>query len=239
MKALLRACALALLLAAAPAGAAAPANADEVLKRYVDAMGGHEKLARIQSRRMEAKLSMGWISATLKSRIIHPNRFEEEASMLGMGMSSGYDGTTGWTRKGGKATVVQGKELTRMLRGHSLDWYRHFAAWYPTRKLLPDAQVDGVKVHVVEMVSDLGDRQVWRFDAATGLLKQMEATKQEDPKEPPVQVISTVADYREVDGILLAFKVTGTEGSKKFSLTVQSVQHNGPQEPIRFPAEKK
>jgi len=239
MNALLRSCTLALLLLATAAGAAPPANADEVLDRYIEALGGHERLGRIQSRVMESKISLGWLSLGLTSRILHPNRFEEQASILGQGGGSGYDGKTGWTRRGGKITVVQGKELTRMLRGHSLDWYRHFAQWYPTRRLLPDTQVDGVKLHVVEMISDMGDRQVWRFDADTGLLRQMEGSQQEDPKKPPVTVISNVGDYREVDGILLAFKVTGTEGSRKFSLTVESVQHNLPQEPIRFPGEKK
>lgn len=241
MRLMPRLCGAALLACTmGPAIAAAPASADEVLKTYVDAIGGSEKLAHIQTRVMEAKISLGWLSLKLKSRLIRPNRFEDEASILGQGGGSGYDGTTGWTRKGSTVTVVQGKELKRMLRGHSLDWDRQFSHWYPTRRLLPDAEIDGVKVHVVEMIADTGDREIWRFDAATGLLKQLEGSKQDekDKNAAPVKVVSNISDYRRVDGILLAFRITGTEGKKDFSMEVLSVVHNQALDPVKFPAEE-
>lgn len=237
MKALAWFCGAVLLSGVAQSAlAAAPASADEVLKAYVDAVGGSERLAQIRNRAMEAKVSIGWLSLTLKSRLIRPNLYVEEASILGQGGGSGYDGTTGWKRKGGDITVVQGKDLKRLLRGHSLDWDQHLTRWYPTRRLLPDAEVGDRKVRVVEMIADTGDREIWRFDAVTGLLLQLEGSQQENPEEPAVTVISNISDYRRIDGILLAFKVSGTQGKKEFSMTLQSVVHNQPVEPVRFPA---
>ena len=239
MKALLRSCIAALVLLSGTAGAAAPTTADQVVERHFAAIGGSENLARIQSRVMEAKISVGWISLRLKSRLQRPNHWEEEATILGQGGGSGYDGKTAWTRKGSKITVVQGKEFKRLLRGHSLDLDRHYKEWYPSRRLLPDAMVDSVKVNVLEMTAETGEREIWRFDASTGLLKQVEGDKLDTADTPPPRVISNVSDYRRIDGILLAHSVTGTEGSKKFSMTLESVQHNLPAVVIRFPGVEK
>lgn len=237
MTAAIRAFCVALFLLTFRAGAEAPVNADEVLQRYVDAVGGSEKLKAIRSRTMEARISMGWLSAKLKSRIVYPNRYVEEASIFGQDVESGYDGTTGWTRKGSKLRVVTDKALQRLLRGHSLDWDQQMPQWYPVRRLLPDEQLDGTTLHVVELTADTGEREIWRFDAATGLLRQFVGNKfdEDDPDKPPVPVTTTIDEYREVDGIRLAHKLTSVEGSTKVTMTVESVKHNQPQAPIQFP----
>lgn len=238
MKIYLQVLALALLLPLGAAHAANASTADEVLQRHIEALGGHDKLARIQTRVMEAKISVGWFSAKMKSRLIRPNIYEAEATILGQGGGSGYDGTTGWVRKGSKISVAPDKELKRMLRGNSLDWDRKFKQFYPTRRLLPDETVDGKGVKAVELIADNGDREIWRFDTATGLLKQLETTKQDEENPEPVKIISNVSDYREVGGILVAHKIAGLEGKREFSMELLSVVFNQPVAPIRFPGTK-
>lgn len=236
MTAAIRIFALSILLLALQVHAAAPSTADEVLQRYIAAVGGSERLGSIQSRTMETKMSVGWLSTKVSSRSLYPNHFEQEASFLGKRFGSGYDGTTGWKRDGSKVTEVSGKELKRLLREHSLDWDRQLTQWYPIRNRLPDAQLDGTTLHVVEMMTDTEEREIWRFDAETGLLKQLERSVQDDPAKPAVLVVSTVDEYREVDGIRLPFKISGVGDSKTFTMTVESVQHNQPQAPIRAPS---
>ncbi|HEY1077564.1 MAG TPA: hypothetical protein VGE51_12805 [Fontimonas sp.] len=212
------------------------AAADEVMQAYVAACGGRENLDRIQNRVTESKLSMGWISAGVKSTLVRPDRFVDEAKLLGMASGSGYDGTTGWTRDGGKLTVVTGAELTRLLRGHSLDWYKQYPAWYPVRRRLPDAMLDGAAMHVIELTATTGETEIWRFDAQTGLLSQIEGYKFEKDKEP-VKVISTLGDYRKVDGVTLPHSVKATDGKRTFSAVVETLRHNQTLAPIRFPAD--
>ncbi|HSW11263.1 MAG TPA: hypothetical protein VLI06_00395 [Solimonas sp.] len=239
MKTLLHLCGCALLAFAGIATAAPATTADQILDRYIAACGGSENLSRIRNRVMEAKISSGILSLKVKTQLVWPNLWDEQGSLLGIAAGSGHDGSTAWTIKGSDITVVQGKEFRRLLRGHSLDWHKQIRQWYPTRRLLPDAVVDGSKVQVLEMIADTGDREVWRFDAATGLLRQLESIKQEDdPDEPPVMIISNLGDYRQVDGVTLAFRITGTEGRKKFSLDMLSLVNNGKVEAPRFPAKK-
>lgn len=209
-------------------------EADRVLAAYVEAIGGPAALARIQSRTMESTISSGLLRMKVKSRLHRPDRFEDESSLLGFTAGAGYDGQRGWTRKGSKVEPVQGVELTRALRGHTLDWSRQYKTFYPVRRRLPDTEVEGVKLQVVELTTTTGEKEIWRFDAATGLLKQLQGLKFEKDKEP-VPVLSTLSDYRLVDGLRLPFRMTGSDGSREFTVTVTSLVHNQPGAPIVYP----
>ncbi|MES2684245.1 MAG: hypothetical protein V4650_12065 [Pseudomonadota bacterium] len=222
-----------LLFATSPARAE-PA-ADRILKTYVEAVGGSGALARIQSRQFKTTLSSGLLRMKVDSRLVRPNLFEEQSTFLGFSSSNGHDGRTGWNRKRGKTEIVQGVELARMLRGHSLDWDQQLQRWYPTRQRLADAEVAGVKVQVVELTAATGEKEIWRFDAATGLLKQIEGFKFEKDK-PPVKIVSSLDDYRKVDGVLLPHRMTATDGKREFLIVMSDLVHNQVKEPIRLPA---
>ncbi len=221
---------------AAP-GAGESASADEVLQAYVEASGGNAALGRIQNRTTESKLSMGWLSASVKSTLVQPNLFLDEASMLAVSSSSGYDGRNGWKREGSKIEPLQGTELARMLRGHSLDWHLKLPSWYPIRKRLPDAELGGAAVHVLELTASTGEKEIWRLDAKSGLLRQIEGFAFEKDK-PPVKAITTFSDFRKIDGVVLPHKTTITDGKRTFIATVASLKHNQPVATPRLPAKE-
>lgn len=227
--------------ATGPSRAAPAANesaaADAVLQSHIEASGGSSNLARIQNRVTESKLSMGWLSATLKSTLVQPNLFLDEASMLAVSSSSGYDGHAGWKRDGSKLESLQGSELTRMLRGHSLDWYLKLQSWYPVRKRLPDAELEGTPVHVLELTASTGEKEIWRLDARSGLLRQVEGFAFEKDK-PPTKAVTTFSDYRKIDGIVLPYKTTITDGKRTFTAVVGSLKHNQPVTPPKLPAKE-
>ena len=216
---------------------AEPAAADGILKAYVEAVGGSAALARIQSRQFKTTISSGLLRMTVDSKLVRPNLFEDQSSFLGFDTSSGHDGRSGWNRKRGKVEIVQGVELARMLRGHSLDWDQQLPRWYPTRQRLADADVAGVKVQVVELTASTGEKEIWRFDAATGLLKQIEGFKFEKDK-PPVKVISSFEDYRLVDGVRLPHRMTASDGKREFVIVMKDLVHNQVRDPIRAPADE-
>ncbi|AXQ31308.1 hypothetical protein D0B54_22640 [Solimonas sp. K1W22B-7] len=228
-------------LAAGPCRAAAAAgesaSADDILQAHVEASGGSANLARIQNRTTESKLSMGWLSASLKSTLVQPNLFLDEASMLAASSSSGYDGHTGWKRDGSKIEALQGNELARTLRGHSLDWHLKLPSWYPQRKRLPDAELEGTPVHVLELTASTGEKEIWRLDAGSGLLLQVEGFAFEKDK-PPVKAFTTFSDYRKIDGVVLPYKTTISDGKRTFTVVVQSLKHNLAVTPPRLPAKE-
>lgn len=227
----------ALALCTAISAFAAPAlDADQVFEQYITAMGGADRLGQVRTRSYEGKVSSGLLSSHFQSRFERPNHFQEEFSFLGMSSANGYDGNKGWMKKGGDVTVVSGDILTRAIRGHSLDWYSQYKTWYPTRRLLPDGNISGTPVHVIETTAVNGDREVWSFDAKSGLLLQLQGTTHEEGK-PPEAITTSFSDYQSFDGVQLACKVSAQMGKKTLSMTISNVRQNVAIDPIRFPAE--
>ena len=222
-------------LAPAPLQAQSPAaEADALLERYVEAIGGREALLAIRSRSTQMKLSSGLIRLGIISRQIAPDLYEETATMLGLSGGSGYDGSTAWTRKGDDYTVLQGRELQRQVFTHRLDRVTRLAEMYPQRRRLPDAQAGGQTLQRVELTSTLGEVEIWSFDA-TGLLRRVDTTQDKGEDGGVVAITLTLDDYRAQDGVRLAHRIVAQEGRKKITMQVESVAHNQPMPPIRYP----
>lgn len=214
---------------------AEPATADAILQAHIDAMGGSAALARIESRTFRATISSGLLKMRVESTLVRPNRFEDRGSFLGMGSSSGYDGKTGWMTKRGDTEIVQGVELARAIRGHSLDWDQQIRRWYPVRQQKLDLVLDGRRLRVVEMTAATGEKETWRFDAATGLLHQIDGFSFEKD-QPPAKLLTTFDDYRTVDGIRLAHRVTLADGKREMTMVITELAHNQVTRTIRAPA---
>lgn len=213
-------------------------TADQVVDRYIEAMGGARALGAIQSRETEGVVKIGWVTVKTHSRLERPNHYVDSMTVLGIfAGDNGYDGKRAWARKRSDAKLVTGDDFKRAIRGHSLDWNLQFRIWYPVIHLLPDSEVDGTPVHSIEAIADNKDREIWRFDAQTGLLKQMEGlVKDEDGKMVPATF--KISDYRKVDGIMLPFKAEGVSNGKTVVSTLTSVVQNQKFEPIVFPESK-
>ncbi len=227
-----------LCLVSASVAHAQALTADQVVDRYIEGMGGARALAAIQSRETEGEVKMGWVTIKTHSRLERPNHFVDSMKMLGVFVGdNGYDGKRAWARKRSDVKQVEGDDFKRAIRGHSLDWNLQFRNWYPNIRLLPDSEVDGTPVHSIEAIADNKDREVWRFDAETGLLRQMEGmVKDDDGKMVPA--VFKLSDYRKVDGIMLPFRAEGSSNGKSMVSTMTSIVQNQKIEAIVFPETK-
>jgi zinc protease len=218
-------------------------RATSILNRYVQAIGGKSNLERIHTRVTQSTMSLsGGVTANLETLQQYPDRFitHSQVTVLGgipvpgLGFSSGYDGTIGWESvpKEGFHTV-ENDRLQQHVLASRLDREARLNEIYPGRKLLPDAIIDGKPQHVIELSTTFGTREVWFFDAASGLLTRTE-TQGLDDKKSPIKVTNTFGEYREVDGVQLPFHTDVQEGADKYTIVVKSVTHNVPIDPRRF-----
>src|SRR3982751_4321413 len=87
--------ALALLLAATPL------TADQIVARHVTARGGPEKLAAIQSLRLDGKIVLGGgdfaLNANAAQLSKRPASIRREITLQGLTAIDGYDGAESWS----------------------------------------------------------------------------------------------------------------------------------------------
>jgi hypothetical protein len=216
-----------LLLAAAllaPLGAfgkaASPtAEADAVLDRWTEAIGGVKRLKAIKQSDYRMRLTVGpGTVLDMQGTVLASGAYRLVAQTPAGELISADDGHVAWmvhASLGGRVEPPKKAERMRRESG-SLGALRAREA-FPTRRRLADAEIDGKKLQVLELVDRHGETEHWYFNPTTGLRVRREWNA-EGKKQT-----AEVSDFRKIDGILTPFHERSlTEGSV---LEVQSVVH--------------
>jgi hypothetical protein len=201
--------------------ASAPSTAGEVLSRHVKALGGEEKLAEIRQRTVEARMlflaeegcedgdegcfskdetGTFLLQSTADGRLYRRTVLREQVE------ERGYDGKAGWSLGGGVLRIDTPDEALISREDAQLHWYFKVAERGIETTLVP-ARKDGTRTLdglVWRVSKNLPAKTFW-FDRATGLLA-MEVAEDGEGESAQRQTI-TYEDYRDVDGVLVPFKV--------------------------------
>ncbi len=204
-------------------------KAHALIDKLIEATGGEEALKKIKTRVVEGSMNMPaqGISITMKMSQMAPNKVYVEQSIPGlMEAKQGFNGEKGWSQD----TLLgyrelAGPELEQLKRESNIERELNLKKDYPVMKVLPDAELEGRKLHVVEATSKDKRKETWYLDAETGLLSKMEQKMSLGP-QGEIDVTILLKDYREVDGIQIP--MTSEIKNPAFSATLKftSVKHN-------------
>jgi len=201
-------------------------SADQMLDKYIQSIGGTEKLAALNSfigkgtyegyDSYHEKVPMEIYARAPGQRtlVVHTQNGDSTTT---------FDGSAGWV-----AAVDKPVHLLPLLPGSELDGAKLDAdlcfpagikqALSQWKTGFPVASIDDKEVRIVQGIAGGGSRMKLYFDSQTGLLvRQVRYTK---------TVVGTVplqidySDYRDVDGVKLPFHwvVTWTDGQSTFQL---------------------
>jgi hypothetical protein len=199
--------------------------ADAVLQHFIDASGGAATLAAVHTRVVQSTLQSGWLKVTVKTTQVWPDRTLVEARLplIGKTATSGYDGSIAWSPgDGGSPERLQGRRFNEYVMDQRLDRTARMLELYPGRRLL--SQQGGAAV--VELTTAYGTHEQWTFDTVTGLLRSVDAERDEGPKKGVVRVQAAYDDYRTVDGLTLPFHMSMSDKDKKFTATITQIDNN-------------
>lgn len=219
-----------------PARGAPPAN--EILDRYIQALGGPQRLAAVTS--FVAKgTSTGYGPEGEKRPVeIFAKAPAERTTIIhtldGDSITT-YDGRTGWIAAPHRPLPVLA------LTGGELDGVRLDAELsFPSRikqaltewRVGSPTTIDDREVQVVQGTSANGTLATFYFDAKSGLLVRQVRYAGSRVGRNPTQVDYT--DYRDVAGVKMPFRfvVTWTSGLDTYELT--DIRPNVPVDPAKF-----
>lgn len=202
---------------------------DEILDRYVNAVGGRPVQETIKSRVIRGRVELSGEVASWGQLIIYakaPNKSLTVMNVQPMGqVKHGYDGRDFWN--------VGNRIGSLNLTGASLAGFSTEANLYRGLKLREFYR--GIKVlgivkekdgewYLVEAYPRVGGAENLFFESKTGLLTGRDLTEQ--TPQGPMKVEIRYSDFREVDGVKLPFKIIQTMPNLKFVFTVTEVKHN-------------
>jgi zinc protease len=198
--------------AAAATGAEAAAGAERA-RATIAALGGDRYL----NQKTEVASGSGKLSlpngqsfdATIKNWVVYPHKTRTELDIAIAQIKQWSDGERAWVDAPG-AGVQEITAQAKEGRNYGLDVLRWFPAGGWTARSIEGITVDGKALEGFAVADAEGHETLVYVDPATALPVRVKF----ETKEAPVEV--RFADWRPVDGVLVAFRVEQWRGGAKF-----------------------
>jgi len=214
--------------AAPPPSGPAASSADEVLKKYTDALG--PAAANLQSRVMTGTLT-NRMTQSMPFSISQKGKMYLETEHGLEPRTLGFDGTTGWSKTGSIVSGLSGFDLDSALRGADMQLAKDIKAKYPALIFIPGTQIaltpGSAPIDVNMLLGTSGQvTEQFYFDTSTGLLLRR-VTRITTPLNGDLTETTDYNDYRSEGGVMTPHKITRTNWDTHDTLTVSQVTVNG------------
>jgi len=217
---------------APPSGAPAP-TADEILQKYVTALGGADAIHKITSRAMTGKILTGANESAVEVLTKAPNK-RITITHMGNGESyTAFDGTGGWMGNSGRpARDMSAAESAAS--GLDAEFYLalRLKEIYPQLRRGRPETIGDAECQVLNGSAPGKPPVRLYFDSKTGLLVRMVRYAETPVGRNPTQI--DYADYREVDGVKMPFRWTLARPNGRFTIQISEVKANAPIDDARF-----
>lgn len=181
-------------------------SVDQVLSRYVEALGGRAALEKLKTRSMKgSQVRFDGTASPLEVYEASPNKLVAIVTTANGVVASGFNGTTGWMRNPRGLRELSGEQLAQMKRRAEFYGALRLKELYPQMTLEGKERVGDREAYVIR--SRVGEKRVEKlyFDTQTGLLIRILGLDETILGDIPEQ--EDLSDYREVDGVKLPFTI--------------------------------
>jgi outer membrane lipoprotein-sorting protein len=228
-----------LTAASAPVRTRAQAlTADDIVAKYVQALGGADALSKITSRRATGTATVstpgGDISGPVEILSKVPNKIRVAISLDLSAMGAGsmdivqrFDGTTGMMSNSMQGDVqFAGSQLENMRNGVFPTPFLHYKENGTTVTLQPKDTIDGKAVLVVLATPKTGPPVTVYFDSATFLVVRTVVRVNSAQLGGDVDQYQDPSDYRDVSGIKVPFKIVNSGAGQSVTIVLSKVENN-------------
>lgn len=220
--------------AAMPAAAFAdePKTADEVIAKYIEAIGGQAKLDAIKTRRMNGKMVIagGAMEAPFTVEHKRPDRFRMDFTFQGMTGSQAYDGKIGWqimpfTGKTDPEKMSE-EDVKRIedqidLDGPLVDYKKKGHQV----ELMGKEEIEGAQTYKLKVTKKSGNTEFHFLDAEQFIPIKIKAKIMAQGTE--IETEASLGDYKEVGGVLMAHSLTQSAGGMGgMQMTYEKIEVN-------------
>lgn len=209
-------------------------TADEIIDKYIAAVGGIDKINSIQTVKITAKFAAMGMDIPIIETIKRPDKVKQEMTMQGQSMLRVYDGAIGWGTnpfRGDKDAEKMNEEETKGMKEQAQ--FESKIVNYKEKgskvELLGKEDMEGTEVYKLKLTDKDGDITTYYIDANSYLL--LKETGKRKIKEKEITSETVMGDYKSEDGYLMphSYEIKSEgEMSNSQKIILEKVEFNVP-----------
>ena len=226
----------ALGLIAAPQGAQAP-SVDQILDRYVQAVGGKDAIAKVNTRAMKGTLENSDDGSTSPAEVVAkaPNKYLSVVTLGDAGQAQeGWNGEAGWGKDPDSGLHEMNKS-DQVAAKRDYDFYREvrLKELFPKMSLSGKMKVDDRDAYIVEATAGDGAVEKLYFDVESGLLVRRDFERVNVDDGILLYEVD-YEDYKDVDGLKVPATVRRKTPDYALTYRFTEIKQNVPVDDARF-----
>jgi photosynthetic reaction center cytochrome c subunit len=208
-------------------------KADQLIDKYVEALGGKDTIQKITSRVEKGTLIAGEMKAPVDVYAKAPDKRIAIVHMPGGDSSTAFDGHVGWIGAPGRPAREMSAVETDNVR---MDAEFFFAAdlkqLFNSFRVRSQEKINDRDAYVVFAFNEGKPPVKLYFDAQSGLLVRLMRYVDTPLGSNPTQI--DFADYRDAGGVKVPYRWTIARPSGRFTIQIEELHQNVPVDDARF-----
>jgi len=207
--------------------------AEQVLDKYLAAVGGAEALQKITSRVQKGTLTAfggQHFPAEVYSKA--PDKRFSVMHLLGGESVTAFDGKQGWLSVPGRVHMMSATENAAAHIDADLYLPAHLKTLYQEFRVNAGDKIDGHETYLVVGQTEGQPPLHLYLDKESGLLLRLIRYAETPLGRNPTQI--DYADYRDANGVKMPFRWTLARPGNRFTIQIEQVQQNVPVDDAKF-----
>jgi hypothetical protein len=208
-------------------------NAEQLLDKYLAAIGGAEALQRITSRVQKGTLTaFGGQHFPVDVYSKAPDKRVSVMHLQGGDSVTAFDGKQGWLSVPGRVHTMSAAENAAARIDADLYFPAHLKTVYEKFSVDVGEKIDGHDTYMVVGRTEGQPPLRLYLDKESGLLLRLVRYAETPLGRNPTQI--DYADYRDVNGLKVPFRWTLARPGNRFTIQVEQLQQNVPVDDAKF-----
>jgi len=205
-------------------------SVDDVIEKYVEAIGGIERLNSVKTVKVSGRIVQGSNLIPFVQYIKVPDKIKIEITRQGLTLQQAYDGSIGWTLNPFRGVKIpeklnpeQMKDLKNQadFEGGLVNYEKKGS----TAEYLGVDDFEGSEVYKIRITEGDGERTTYYIDVVTNLVVKKEIRRKIEEKEQKTEYF--YGAYKQVNGLMVPFSIeTGTGSGETQKRELDKVEFN-------------
>jgi photosynthetic reaction center cytochrome c subunit len=206
--------------------------ADQLLDKYLAAIGGEAALQKVTSRVEKGKINANGQQLPIEVYAKAPDRRTSIMHMPNGESITAFDGKQGWLSNAGHPHMMSAAENDAARIDSDLYFAAHVKNLYKKFTVVPGEKIDGHDTYLVIGRNEGQPPLRLYFDQQSGMLLRLVRYAETALGRNPTQI--DYADYRDADGVKVAYRWTLARPGNRFTIQIDQVQQNVPVDDAKF-----